>query len=816
MLLRFLPLIALIAPSIRAWDSPMPFGAGPATSVTQGAFANPAAPAFARDARLGLSWAAWDTELDGRRRLWAAQDQWKGYSLGYRQWEGAGPYMGRLDLGASWDLLDAFSLGLRPGYVWDGAGPDHLLLDGGLDFRPLPQILVGWWVENLASDGPEPRVHHVAAALRPFANVRNAASDLNIGIAAEKTEKGGRIGYLFGQLPLVAGMRAEGRWEPERGEGSLGVTLQLADRMAFGLGAAHGNAALPGMRNRLGADLGARGSVQAAVEFRNAQKTPYLASDGAVAGIDLNRTIAEGASEDGWFRSGELGFTDLMERFDVLDADTHVRAVAVKLGDAHCGWSMGEEIRGRLLRLRSRGVRVTAYMEQATPLNYYIATACDRIAMQPQGHFAVNGFAAEVLFYRGLFDKLGVQPQFLRHGKFKSFEEPYTRTGMSGEMRSDLQGFLASMWDNFLSEAARARNLPKDSLRKALESPDISLEHAVSAHLIDTLIQADQLGDLALAKGARIDWDPAGHVARTTWNIPPRIAVVVVTGDMVLGKSARAWLAGPDLAGSETVASRLRRARHDPSVKAVVLRVDSPGGSAQAADIMAREVELLKEAGKPVIASVGHDAASGGYYLICGADAIYAAPNSVVGSIGVLWGKFVLTGLYDKLGLRTESVKTSPHADATSMARPWDSTETDALQRYMDKFYDDFIAKVAAGRHLSKAKVDSLGQGRIFTGSQGAANGLVDRIGGLQDAIEEARKRAGLGRDAEPVVLSAQGESGVLPYGGRDWAHARLGADELAARVKAELGRIESLAKADLWAISPELAGWDGAAPPRD
>jgi ClpP class serine protease len=150
------------------------------------------------------------------------------------------------------------------------------------------------------------------------------------------------------------------------------------------------------------------------------------------------------------------------------------------------------------------------------------------------------------------------------------------------------------------------------------------------------------------------------------------------------------------------------------------------------------------------------------------------------------------------------------------MARPWDSTETDALQRYMDGFYDDFISKVAAGRRMPKARVDSLGQGRIYTGAQGAANGLVDRLGGLEDAIEEARKRAGLGRDAEPVVFSAQGETGVLPYGGRDWAHARLGTDAFAERVKAELGRIESLAKADLWAISPELAGWEGAVPPRD
>jgi protease-4 len=447
-------------------------------------------------------------------------------------------------------------------------------------------------------------------------------------------------------------------------------------------------------------------------------------------------------------------------------------------------------------------------MEQVTALDYFLATACDVIAMQPEGHFAVNGFAAEVLFYRGLFDKLGVEPQFLRHGKYKSFEEPYTRTGMSDPMRADLEGFLGSLWENFLAEAARARGLPADSLRRALEAPEIGLAHAVRARLIDTLIYADQLAGLAGGKGARLASDGAGRVARTTWDLPPKVAVVVVTGDMVLGESARAWLAGPDLAGSETVAAQLRRARRDPSVKAVVLRVDSPGGSAQAADIMRREVDLLKEAGKPVVASVGRDAASGGYYLICGADRILAARNSVVGSIGVLWGKFVLKGLYDKLGLNSETVKTSPHADANTMARAWDSTETDALQRNMDEFYRGFVAKVAAGRHLSETQVDSLGQGRIFTGSQAARNGLIDSLGGLEAAIAEARKLAGIGtrRDVEIAVFAPEG-TGALPVG-REWARAR-GLDGFASALKRETERLSALAKPDMWAIDPELAGWN-------
>lgn len=806
---RFSPLIPLIPSLLTAWDGFLPFSYAPATSVSQPAFANPAAAAVDPQERTSLSWADWSRSDGSRLRQWGVQTQGRGMGTGFRYWEGGGPYLARFDLALAGTGMKMVSPGLRPAYVWDGQGPDHALLDAGLDIRPLPYFLLGWWTENLASAGPEPRIHHLAASVRPFAVSRGQWSDFDLGagITGSGRKQTGR--EVFAQVPVFGGLRLDTRWDFRNRQGYLGVTLQASGTWAAALGGAKGGEAAPGMRNRLGAGLSDGRARAAAIEFRLAQKTPHLFPAGRVAELDLNREIAEGESGDGWLRDGSLGFVDLGRRFEALQARPGLKALVIKLGRARCGWAMGEEIRGRIFRLRAKGVHVVAYLEQVSTLNYYLATAADVIALQPQGHFAVNGLSAEVLFYRGLFDKLGVEPQFLRHGKFKSFEEPYTRTGMSDAMRVDLDAFLKSLWENFLAETSRARGIPKDSLRAALESGEISLEHARSRKLIDTLIYGDQLAELAGGKGAVLDRDWPGIEARTAWEVRPKVAVVVVTGDMVLGESARSWLAGPDLAGSSTVASKLRRARMDPSVKAVVLRVDSPGGSAQAADIMWREVELLKKAGKPVVASVGRDAASGGYYLICGADRILAAPNSVVGSIGVLWGKFVLKGLYDKLGLNAEAVKTSPHADANSMARAWDSSEVEVLQRHMDQFYKDFIGKVAAGRKLTTERVDSLGQGRIFTGSQAAANGLVDRLGGLEDAIGEARKLAGIapGRDIEVAVLSAQGETGLIPVANGDWALA----PGMGTLVKRELGRLESMARVDLWAISPELAGWTRA-----
>jgi protease-4 len=818
MFFRIRPLFVLIPFVIQAWDSPLPFSNAVATNTGASAFANPAGAAIGSGDRLGFGWSEWDAASGSSQRLWSLQSQGASHALGLRLWEGNGPYLARFDWAAGWDVGGFLTPGLRPAYVWDGLESDHLLLDAGLDVRVFPQLLAGYWGENLWSGTEEPLTHHFSLGVRPFAALGGWSSDFNFGVGAVRPDSGKRRNFVFAQIPIGFGFKFESEWDPRGKSGSVGLVLQATDRLSGGYGAGKGrHSGTAGMGRRLAGGIGNGRHREAGIQIANRQKTPFLLPGGNMVEMDLNRTITEGGAQEGFLSpGGEIGFLDLQARFDVIEANPHIKSVLIKLGKARCGWALGEEIRNRILRLRARRIRVVAYLEQVTPLNYFLASAADVVAMQPQGYFAVTGFAAEVTFYRGLFDKLGVEPQFLRHGKFKSFEEPYTRTSMSDPMRADLTGFLGAMWTHFTASVAAARGVPIDSVRAAFESGEISLEHARKARFIDTLIYEDQAVELTGGKHADVDHSPPDAIARLDWDIRPQIAVVVVAGNMVLGRSARSWLAGPDLAGSETVVSQLKRARLNPAVKAVVLRVDSPGGSAQAADIMWREVELIKKAGKPVIASVGHDAASGGYYLICGADRILAAPNSVVGSIGVLWGKFVLTGLYGKLGLATETVKTSPHADANSMARAWDSTETDVLQRHMDQFYDDFISKVAAGRKMSKAGADSLGQGRIYTGAQALSKGLVDRLGGLEDAIEEAAQRSGIGsaRKAEVVAYSAQGHATFQSLLGRDWA---LGsAPALAQTLRAELAHIEALAGPGLWAISPELAGWSGSEPARE
>jgi protease IV len=807
--------LALMPYCIHAWDSPLPFSYNSAASTSQAAFTNPAAAAFGegldgKGSEIGLSGAEWETNTGAIQRLWAVQSQSEGHAAGFRYLSGSGPYQARLDFSWAQNWGSWLSPGIRLSYISAGNAPDHAIMDAGLDLRPWRQLILGYWGQNLWTGGSEERIQHAALALKPLASMQGAWNDFQLGLSFSQPENSPNHSKLFSQLPLFPGLRFLGDWDWRHREGSLALVFQIGSQWAAGFSHTQGTLGEP-----LRGPVVARGqnklrANQFGLSYRQDQRMPNLSLSSKVVELDLNRTIVEGPTVERWFgANSELGFMTLLEQFDVLDADPSIKSVILKLGRAHCGWAIAEEMRRRIVNLKSRGKHVVAYLEQVSPLNYFLASAADMVALQPQGYFAVIGLSAEVTFYRGFFDKVGVEPQFLRHGKFKSFEEPYMRHGFSEPARTDLAEYLTSLWDHYLEVVSVSRKLSKDSLRNILESGEISLDHARKFGLIDTLVQADQVLKLAGGKHATLIKDLPEKPYRLDWDIPPKIAVVTVTGNMVSGESGRSWLAGPDLAGSESVAQQLRKARLTPGVRAVVLRVDSPGGSAQAADIMAREVDLLQQANIPVVASVGHNAASGGYYLICGADKIFAEPNSTVGSIGVLWGKFILKGLYDKLGLNVETVKTSSHADGNSMNRSWDSTEVDILQKYMDQFYSDFITKVAAGRHKSKEAIDSLGQGRIFTGSQAVKNGLVDALGGLEDAITSAAGIAGLKSKHHytlEFILPNQG-GGSLSTFSREWSLA----PKSFAALEAELLRMKSLAEPRLWALSPELSGWLGS-----
>lgn len=790
-----------------AWDSPLPFSNNSSTHFGQSAFANPASAALESGSETDVNWSTWDLQNGSTRRLWALQYQGAGIGSGVRYYEGSSPYQMRFDLAWATTWMRFFSPGIRLSYISSGSESDHGIVDWGFQFRPFSQLLLGYWSENFLTPASESSVNRVGLSVRPFANFKGWSRNLQFGLASNSWSHGENQSFITTQIPLYAGFRFESQWDFGNHEGSVGIVLQATPQWSGALG--FSKEAFGPNENGLMAGKSSKplGGRSGGVSYRPDQRTPFLFDVGNVAEVNLNTSVEEANTSDNWISSSNgIGILALQNQFDALEANTEIKAVIIKVGKTRCGWALAEEIRRRIIRLRKKGKHVIAYMQQVSPLGYFLASASDKIALQPQGYFAVIGLSAEVPFYKGFFDKLGVEPQFLRHGKFKSFEEPYTRTSFSEPARTNLDNFLASLWNHYLETVCVSRNMSKDSLKKVLESGEISLAHAKKVGLIDTLIQEEDALKLAGGPHARLDPTPLVEPFHNDWNCPPIIAEVVVTGDMILGKSARGFLAGPELAGSESVVEQLRRARHMRGLRAVVLRVDSPGGAAQAADIMWNEVEKLKADGIPVVASVGHNAASGGYYLICGADRILAEPNSTVGSIGVLWGKFVLKGLFEKLGLKVETVKTSAHADGNSMARLWDSSEVEILQKHMDDFYDSFISKVAIGRHKTKTSIDSLGQGQIFTGTEAVKNGLVDGLGGLPEAFALALQLSGMKPNSkyEIVQITGESEGRSLSSVGKDWVHAPSGW----ASFEKDLKWIRLLSEPTLWAISPELSGW--------
>lgn len=793
---------AVLISLAQAWDSPLPFLAQPA-GTDLAAFGNPAAASRVSDDGTGLAFGYPDSLEGPWKRLWAIHAQENNQGLGFRLWEGGAKTESELGWSGAKDASGWLSTGMRLTWRYREDAADQFGSHGGFQVRPHPTVIAGYWGENLWTWRASQRLHRFSMGLRPLAGASGRIGEFSVGYGLDFPENESRREAVYVQVPLPMATTVHGRWDWNAGEGAVGLAFQVSPQMVLAWG-------LTGFRGAP-SKWGIPNNREAALRFRKPRAAPYLMGQGKVVELDLNRTIAEGEATESWFGgSGDLAFLQLSRRFDQIEADERIRAVVIRLGKARAGWGMGEEVRARILALRAKGRRVVAYLEQASPLNYYLATAADVVAMQPGGHFAVNGFSSEVMFFRGFFDKVGVQPQFLRHGRYKSFEEPYTRKDLSPESRANLERYLGSQWDHYLDAVAAGRNLPRDSVARALAAGDPNLDHALAAGLIDTLVDQDQLLELAGGPRAGVVRLGGEGVKQTGWEIPPKIALVLVQGDMVMGQSAKGWLGSPQLAGAQTVAAELKRARLDPDIEAVVLRVDSPGGSAQAADIMTREVELLRKAGKPVVASIGHVAASGGYYLICGADRIYGSHNSAVGSIGILWGKFVIKGLQDKVGIATSTVRTAPHADANSMTRPWDSTEVAALQRHMDDFYDRFTGKVAKGRKLSREQVDSLAQGRIFTGSQSAKNGLVDSIGGLAEAVQEAARLAKIDEDRRVDLVP------IHSRGGRTWVgpmRAVSSREEAFAAVMDRgwdelVGRYREMAQGQLWAFSPELAGW--------
>jgi protease-4 len=421
-----------------------------------------------------------------------------------------------------------------------------------------------------------------------------------------------------------------------------------------------------------------------------------------------------------------------------------------------------EELVDAIKLLQKKGKKVLCHLEDASGRQLYICSAANRIAINPAGGLRFAGLSSRYLYFGGLLDKLGVKADFVRIGSHKLAPEQFTK-GPSKVGRKDHQELLDNYAKIYFDQLGKGRKMGSAEARKAIAKGPFIAPEARDAKLIDQLVYEDEIDRYARevwGAGARIrDLKIPDKVAEY-WRSPPKVAVVFLHGNMIDGNSRTIPLVGITLAGSYTIARALKKAREDKTVKAVVFRIETGGGSSLASDVILREAMLTAKA-KPLIVSMGATAASGGYYASVAGNEIYANRSTVTGSIGIFYGKVDLVGLLDKLGVKTHSIRTSPKADAESFFRPFTDSERKELGRKVKQFYDLFIGRVAEGRKMTPAQVHEVAQGKVWTGEQAHRHGLVDHIGGFRQALARARQLGKLPDDA-PLLFLPKHEKTLL------------------------------------------------------
>lgn len=479
-------------------------------------------------------------------------------------------------------------------------------------------------------------------------------------------------------------------------------------------------------------------------------------TDNAVLKIDLDKPVQERTTENpfksfGTFGgpSDAIGLIDIKEALRHAKTDDKINGIYLTAAMPQAGWASLEEIRNALIDFKTSKKFVYAYGETMTEKGYYLASVADKIYLNPAGDLEWNGLSAELSFFKGTLDKLNLKPEIFRVGEFKSAVEPFIREDMSEPNRLQYTSFLNSINDYTVLRIAQSRGLRVDSLKRYADNLTIrEPSDALRTKLVTNVGYQDEIEglirrQLKLDQKKKINYVSLGKYQESyddsdTGNGSNRIAVIIASGDINSGKS------GDNSIGSETIAEEIRKARLDDKVKAIVVRVNSGGGSALASDVMYREVELAKKV-KPVIGSMSDYAASGGYYMLMGCNKIVAEPNTITGSIGVFSLLFNTENFFkDKLGVTFDRVKTNENADFPAATHEMSPFQKQVLQKQTERIYAQFTSKAAAGRKLPIDSLRAIAGGRVWTGTQGKALGLVDQLGGLDEAIKLAAQSAKL------------------------------------------------------------------------
>jgi protease IV len=500
--------------------------------------------------------------------------------------------------------------------------------------------------------------------------------------------------------------------------------------------------------------------------------------------------------------------------------DQRIRGVLLKpTGFNSPFWGKVQEIRDAVLDFRKSGKPVYAYLEYGGDREYYLASAADKIFLMPSAPLDLTGVATYELFLRGTLDKIGAYPDLHRVGDYKTAVNTFTQKSYTPAHKEMDESLTRDLYDQIVRGIADGRKTNDGEIRQRFDEGPFLPEDAVHAGLVDDVAYEDQVDD-KLTNGerrSRIESDDYARISLSSLglNRGPRIAVIYAAGTIASGRSGFDPINGP-VVGSDTLTEYIRQARRDAAVRAIVLRVDSPGGSAAASDAIWRELMIAKNerADRPLVVSMSDLAASGGYYIAMPAQVIVAQPSTLTGSIGIFGGKIVTGGVYQKLGANIEATSVGRNAQINSPARPYSPDELKKLQEQLQAFYDQFVEKVADSRATTPEKIDAIAQGRVWTGRQAKQNHLVDELGGLDRAIEIAKQRAKIAADSSVEVtiypprksfyellsdqFSGSGESLAM----RAWLEATLSRTELDA-LRAVRGPLTMFRRGEVLALMP-------------
>ena len=486
-------------------------------------------------------------------------------------------------------------------------------------------------------------------------------------------------------------------------------------------------------------------------------REPQVSSNSTLVlrvGGDLNEMGAGGVL--GSFIEGPPTVRTVVEMLRKAKTDKRVTSIILKPSGSGALWGKVQEVRDAVADFRRSGKPIVAFLEYGGEQEFYLATACDKVFLMPAATLDLTGMASYELFLRGTLDKIGAYPDALHIGEYKTASNTLTEHTYTPAHREMAESLNNDLYEQLVRGIADGRKKSEADVKTLIDHGPFLPEDALRAGLIDDLAYEDELDDkvkLGSGKIHYLDMNDYRQVSAASLglNRGPKIAVIYATGLIASGKSTYDTTGG-QIAGSETLVEYLRKARADDSVKAIVLRVDSPGGSAIASDVIWREVLLTKNQ-KPLVASMSDVAASGGYYISMPAHAIVAEPATLTGSIGVVLTKFVIDGTLKKLGMNMEGVSQGKYANMYSPVRPFSPEERARMVENMQATYDTFVEKAAQGRNTTPERIDAIGQGRVWTGRQAKEIGLVDELGGLDRAVALAKQRAKIAQDTEVELV---------------------------------------------------------------